>query len=272
MKRGFFRFGLFFLILTFSSCDVQNQNLWSKQIPTITHTSTNTPKPSIAPSSTSTITFTYTLTNTPSPTRTFSPTPLQTSTSTNAPKLNSTQYPNAVCGYYKPYVATWKTEYKNMHFDGFLCPDGEFIAILHDQEIPEYMTVNLRGFSNLEYFWGVEIDVDGNSSTGMPETYHYVNNREDFDLVLARWANGKTETDLFENLLKKRKFQINVWEKGKSSSRGKAFLYPKDNKLVLLGRIPGMSENSRILFIKFYRTADNPKNYKTGWIESSKTK
>ncbi len=271
MKRGFLRLGLLILILTFTSCDIQNINLWIVQTPTITLGPTNTTRPSITPSSTIAIASTNTSTISPPPTKTFTPTISKTSTYTIEPTLNSTQYPNAVCESYKPYIATWNTELNNMHFDGFLCPGGEFIAIMHDQEIPEYMTVNLRGFSNLEYFWGVEIDVDGNSSTGMHETYHYVNSKEDFDLVLAHWANGKTETDLFENLIKKRMFQINVWEKGKLSSWGKAFLYYKDKKLVLIGKIPGMSEKSRILFVKFYRTADNPKNYKTGWIESSKS-
>lgn len=155
-----------------------------------------------------------------------------------------------------------------MHFEGFLCPDETFVAVMRDQEIPEYITINLRGFSNLEYFWGAMINVDGKVSTGMPDQYHYIDiPGVEYELVLAHWSNARTDTKLFED---KNTFQVNVWKMGKMDSYANMFVDRENKRLTLRGKIHGMDGNSEIRFVKFYRTAENKLNYKTDWIKSDK--
>ena len=222
--------------------------------------------PTITPTFTPTSTFTPTPTFTSTPTTPFTPTITPTLTMTTTP--TSTPYPQAACNDNKPYLATWTIEQNGMLFEAFVCPNNMLIAVFHNQEFNDRITINQNALNKQEYAWKVSVDVDSDKKTGTPERSFDGIVGADYSLDIARWSNGKTKTVPF-----KEAFQINVWECSAKSCRvatsNADFYADSTNKVIILkGEIPGINVNSKIIFSRFYLTLDDKLTYKTDWITS----
>lgn len=168
----------------------------------------------------------------------------------------------------RPYTGSWSSEVDEMLFEAFLCSDGTLIAIFHDQDIPEFITINERPPNSLEFSWAVSVDVDADRTTGTPPGYFRGYAGADYELSLAHWSRGEEERVPFANA-----FQVNVWrfsDEGAASSisAAKHHIDVENRRLVLRGSIPQMSPDSRVLFSKFYYSTYSLFNYRTEWIVS----
>lgn len=155
-----------------------------------------------------------------------------------------------------------------MSFEAYLCPDETFIAIFHNQEIDESIRINRRPRNQLEFSWGVSVNVDAKMTTGSP-----VGNFEgiigaEYQILLAHWSAGKEETVPFTEA-----YQVNVWKFNDDGSSivisdADEFIDGQEGLLVLRGVIPGMTSNSRILFSRFTMSIYHESNFKTHWVNS----
>lgn len=223
----------------------------------------STPTPTLTPSTTPTLT--PTVTNTP--TLTLTPTITPTFTITATP--SSTPYPLTTCTDNKPYTGMWTTKKNEMLFEAFACSDNVLIAIFHNQEFGETITVNQGTINQMEYAWEVFVDVDSDENTGSTKRYYGGITGVDYILSLARWVSGRTKTVPFTEA-----FQINVWRfeaDGGARSISSSKLYADQaNKIIIIrGIIPEIDRNSKIIFSRFRFRLDDRLSYKTDWINSN---
>jgi hypothetical protein len=205
---------------------------------------------------------------TPTPTRT--PTPTFTPFS-SIPTQSSAPYSYRDCENSKPYTGVWSAKYNGMLFEAFLCPDGTLIAIFHNQDIPEFIMINRKPSDEMEFSWGVHIDVDSDNTTGTTERYLEGIVGADYQILLAHWSSGEEEIIPFSDA-----FQIDVWhcanKRCASISDAEQFIDRQNKLLILRGLIPGMSSKSKILFSQFFLSVDNRLTYKTNWVSSNNEK
>ena len=154
-----------------------------------------------------------------------------------------------------------------MFFEAFLCSDETLIAVFHNQDFNDTITINQSPQNHLEYSWDVYIDVDANANTGSPGNFLVGIPGFDYDLSLARWSNGTKKIVPITDI---EAFQINVWKldaKGGGSAFSNATWYANaaDKIIILKGVIPGINMNSRIVLSRFYLTKDNNLTYVTDY-------
>lgn len=195
------------------------------------------PTATYTPSSTPTITFTPTITSTP----TFTPTPTSTPTITPLP------YPLAICDGNQNFVSKWQTELNEMKFEALLCPDSTLIAIFHNQEFEEYITVNQGTWNKVEYEWTVAIDTDSDTSTGTSDEWFDGIVGSEFKLTISKFVYGRSKSLLFNDA-----FQKNVWDctpgdSCKNFSSDVEYYGDHINKyIVIRGKVPDINPNSRV--------------------------
>ncbi len=186
-----------------------------------------------------------------------------------SPTQSSTPYSYRDCTDGLPYSGIWSSQLEGMRFEAFLCPDGTLIAIFHDQEIPESMTIGKAPPNLLEFSWGVSVDVDSDNTTGTTAGHFEGIVGADYRILLAHWSHGSERTVPFDNA-----HQVNVWhcidDRSQLISDAEVFIDTQDGLLVLRGFIPGMSSNSRVLFSRFYHSSYSESTYKTDWVISGR--
>jgi len=196
---------------------------------------------------------------------TEAPTPFSSSVhATESP----TPYSYRDCTGGEPYTATWSAEQEGMSFEAYLCPDGILIAIFHNQEIPESVKINHKPRGQLEFSWGVSVNVDSKMTTGSPAGYFEGIMGAEYRILLAHWSLGKQETVPFTDA-----YQVNVWQftdDGSSDviSEADELIDGHEEFIVLRGFIPGMSAESKVLYSRFYQSIYHKLTYKTNWIRS----
>jgi hypothetical protein len=242
----------------------------------IPFSSTPSPTPSStpAPGSTPKPLIAATITHVPA-TITFTPTIAFIPTVTSTVNVVSTSavvaYPSSIstCERGEFYTAKWTTELKGMLLEAFACPDGTLIAIFHNQNFFDPVTINYDIGERPEIAWEVGVNVDSDKSTGWPRINNYGATGEGMDYVMfiENWITGKKITIPFSQA-----FQISVW---KCDSRGGQFsssaeLYAdKTNKLIIIrGKIPGLNSNSQLFFYRKHLT-DKNRSYITGILTST---
>jgi hypothetical protein len=245
-----------FYALLMSSCSQSDFSLFASPIPT---------SPSIS-------TFTFTTTSTQTPTVTFTPTitltPTITPTATSTVPPTPTMPPIANCENNTPRLASWAVIENGIAlFEAYTCPDDILVAIFRNQDIPESLKVNIRTVNNLEYEWGVYVDVDANKETGTSSRNSTGITGTDNILSMTRWSHGVSKTLPFADA-----FQVNTWICGHgcgNSGSGKDCI-DRDNKLLILsGWIRGINAKSQLIFIRNSFLKDKDLNYKTDWIISN---
>lgn len=177
-----------------------------------------------------------------------------------------------ICPKNKPYISSWTTENNGVLFEAFLCPDNFLIAVFHNQEFFDTITVNQKEFGALEYTWEVYIDVDSNKQTGLLDTEITIEKQlamagADYILSRSHMSFGKEKTIPFSQIItnvmncKDNSIQLYAYAEGYED---------KGRKLIVLrGEIPGMNPNSKISFLRYYLTEDNESTYHTGWVSST---
>jgi hypothetical protein len=157
-----------------------------------------------------------------------------------------------------------------MTFKAFACSDNTLIAIFHNQEFGETITINQGTANKLEYSWSVSIDIDSDTTTGTPLRTLTGIVGADYELSLAHWANGKAKTVPFKD-----GFQINVWEcsaKSCNVTSGAEWYAEQASKMIILrGTIPKININSKIIFSRYRLRINDKLTYKTDWISPGST-
>ena len=234
-----------FITFILAGCSQSNFSLF----PTATYT----------PSSTPTFTFIPTITSTP----TFTATPTFTPTITPLP------YPLATCDGNQNFISKWQTELVDMKFEALLCPDNTLIAIFHNQEFEEYITINQGTWNKAEYEWSVSIDSDSNVSTGTPERSYDGIVGADYSLSISHFVYGKAKRVLFNEA-----FQKNVWDctSGTScrtmSNEVEYYGDPINKFIVIRGKVSDINTNSKVLFSRYKFRLIDRLTYKTDWVAS----
>lgn len=227
----------------------------------------------LAGCSQSTFSFSPTATNTASATLTVTPTlthtPIPTSTFTPTPTITPLPYPLATCDGNQNFVTKWQTELGDMKFEALLCPDNTLIAIFHNQEFEEYITINQGTSNKAEYEWSVSIDSDSNTSTGTPETSYDGIVGADYSLSISHFVYGKAKRVLFNEA-----FQKNVWDctSGTScrtmSNDVEYYGDPINKFIVIRGKVSDINTNSKVLFSRYKFRLSDRLTYKTDWVAS----
>ena len=135
--------------------------------------------------------------------------------------------------------------------------DGETLtAIFYLRGIPEDMAFNRKGVENmhLEYMWTVEIDIEGDTIETSDQTNFTF---ATFYAASRVSADTPATTRPYKNAV-----QIEVWENRHDPEKNEIHwisvpVYPRlivsheDNTLTLISRIPGITDESTLLFSTF---------------------
>ena len=135
--------------------------------------------------------------------------------------------------------------------------DGETLtAIFYLRGIPEDIALNRKGVENmhLEYMWTVGIDIEGDTKVTPDQTDYTFATFYSASRVLA---DTPAQTRPFENAV-----QTEVWKNTHYPEKNETHwisvpVYPRlivsheDNTLTLVGRIPGITDESTISFSTF---------------------
>ena len=124
---------------------------------------------------------------------------------------------------------------------------GEMLTVeFHLRDIPETLTFNRPGTSasSMEYSWGVSIDVDNDQATG-DGGFEYLLSA--YHIVWPAHAGDNTKAPIAEVA------EASVWEKqpgeGIRSFRDASLeVSAEDDTMILSGRIPGITPDSRLSF------------------------
>lgn len=255
MDKNFYFFVLVFFIYALTGCSQSSFSVFS----------TATPTSSVTPTSTFTPTITYTPTFTP--------------TFTLTPTITPLPYPLATCEGNQKFVLKWETELNEMKFEALVCPDNTLIAIFHNQEFGEYVTVNQGTANKVEYEWAVFIDTDSDTLTGTSKKWYHGIIGADYSLSISKFVNGQTESVLFNEAFQKNVFDCtsgtscqDLFFKDLSFNSDYHVEYYGDfasKFIVIKGKIPDINLNSKILFYRYKFRLNDRLTYKTDWVNSS---
>jgi len=145
----------------------------------------------------------------------------------------------------------------------------EIVAEMFLRDLPETMVFNQnqvpKGENNLEYKWGLYIDIDGNKDTGAPRSCSYLDTAigTEYEMDAAYYAQRDEETveDKLSNRVKCHVAEYtgpsgDCWG-GLFFQRAKIIIKPDENKLIFRHEFPGATQNTKV----YYQTAGRNEEY-----------
>ena len=135
---------------------------------------------------------------------------------------------------------------------------GLLKVIFYLKELPESYNINNRGIGmnegSVEYYWGVDIDVDHDDATGGDGSWGIPAKGVDYSMELFYYIHGNEKNGKMDRFLAK----INKNEDNSIPQNTDISIDHEARTITLSGLIPGINENSELYFLAF----QNLPNYK----------